>query len=99
MTECARAGLGQSLRIATGLRIPSPAKPPELYFPNVSGQHEHVGGKKNSASTGAVPRFFFACKDTAKGGLEQNPTHRAGEGSFTAASAGKRIRLLNAQHF
>lgn len=58
MTECARAGLGQSLRIATGLRIPSPAKPPEVYFLNISGQHERVRGKKDLASMGAVLWFL-----------------------------------------
>lgn len=83
MTECARAGLGQSCHIETGLRNPSPANNPELYFPNkrAACACRGLGGLGFYGCHAHV----FAFKDAAEGGLEHNPTRRAVEGSFIAA--------------
>lgn len=79
MTECARAGLGQSCRIQTGLRNPSPANNPQLYFPNKRIFRERGVGWEDSAFTGAMPRFLVLRMQQ-----KDNPTRRAVEGSFFA---------------
>lgn len=74
MTECARAGLGQSCCTETGLRNPFLAN--GLCFPHVRGLR--------GLSFLWVPCPSFALKGAVKGKLEHKPTGRAVEGCFIA---------------